>query len=180
MSTSRRPILVCYDGSPGAKQAVDAAGTLCPGQTAIVLHAWSGQAAERAVHYPVEVVRRELIDEVRSAARRDATAIAAEGTRRALQAGLEAKPVIFEAADGTADAIMHVAKNESVGAVVGRRKRSWFHTRLTSGVSRNVVDHCPTPVLVVHEGSTETDRGATRHEPAGATSNRREVASTQG
>ena len=87
MSTSRPPILICYDGSPGAKQALDAAGTLCTGQTAIVLHVWSGQAAERAVHYPVEAVRRELIEEVRSAARRDATAIAAEGTRRALRAG---------------------------------------------------------------------------------------------
>ena len=90
-------------------------------------------------------------------------------------------PLIFEAADGTADAIVQVAKKESVGAVIlGRRKRSWFRTRMTESVSRRVIDHCPTPVLLVHEGSTEQNRRAARDEPARADWNRHEVARKQG
>ncbi|HUA46333.1 MAG TPA: universal stress protein [Solirubrobacteraceae bacterium] len=180
MSASSRPILVCYDGSPGARRALKAAGTLCPGQPAIVLYVWSAAAAERAVHHPVEAVRHELIEEVRTAARRDARAIAAEGTRLASRAGLDARPLIFEAADGTADAIEHVANTESAGAVViGRRSRARLRPLLLGSVSRTVVDHCPTPVLVVASVSTDAHSAATRDEVARAQPKDHEVLQKQ-
>ena len=38
------PILICYDGSAGARRAIETAGGLFPGRRAIVLHAWSPMA----------------------------------------------------------------------------------------------------------------------------------------
>lgn len=74
------PILICYDGSPGAARAVSAAGTLMAGSPAIVLYAWSGAAAEH-VRIPAdgtEAVQRELREDVRCAAQRQAEAVAAK------------------------------------------------------------------------------------------------------
>jgi nucleotide-binding universal stress UspA family protein len=148
----RPPILICYDGSPGAAQAITAAGTLCPGSPAIVLYIWSGAAAEH-VHIPgdgTEAERRELAEDVRSAARREAAAVAGEGTRLAREAGLEARPLTVETEDGPADAIMQVAAKESTGAVViGRTSRTRLGRLLPGSVSRRVIDHSPAPVVLV-------------------------------
>ena len=37
-------ILICYDGTPGARQAVEHAGRLLPGSRAVVLNVWSSPA----------------------------------------------------------------------------------------------------------------------------------------
>jgi nucleotide-binding universal stress UspA family protein len=144
MSRSLPPILVCYDGSPGAEQAVDAAGTLFPGRRAIVLYVWPGVAAERVRTTSVEGVRDELIEEVRVAARREAAAVADEGTSLARRAGLAAKPLTVETRERVADAIVRIAT-----VVIGRPSRTRLGSLLPGSVSRSVVDHCPIPTVVV-------------------------------
>jgi nucleotide-binding universal stress UspA family protein len=150
MNSSRLPILVCYDGSPGSALAIDAAATLLPGRPAIVLYVWSRVAPERVRTTSVERVREELIEEVRVSARREAAAVAEEGTRLARRAGLDARPLAIEAGDGAADAIVRVAAKESAAAVVVRRpSRTRLGSLLPGSVSRRVVDHCSVPVVVV-------------------------------
>jgi nucleotide-binding universal stress UspA family protein len=150
MNGSPPPILVCYDGSPAAVRGVDIAGTLFPGRAAIVLYVWPAVAAERVRTTSVEKVREELIEEVRAAARREAAAVADEGTSLARRAGLEAKPLIVEARDHIAYAIVRVATTESAAAVVvGRPSRTRRGPRSPGSVSRSVVDHSPIPVVVV-------------------------------
>jgi nucleotide-binding universal stress UspA family protein len=150
MNRSRRPILVCYDGSSSAVRAIDAAGTLFPRCTAVVLYVSPRVAAERVRTTTVERMREELIEEVRVAARREAAAVAEEGTRLARRAGLEASPLTLETGDRTADAIVRAATNESAAAVVlGRPSRTRLGSVLPGGVSRRVVDNCPVPVVVV-------------------------------
>jgi nucleotide-binding universal stress UspA family protein len=150
VKSSLPPILVCYDGSVGAARAIDAAGGLLPGRPAIVLYVSSPVAAGRVRTTSVERVREELIEEVRIAARRDAAAVAEEGTRLARRAGLKAKPLAVEAGDGAAEAIVRVATKESAAAVVvGRPSRTRLGALLPGSVSRSVVDNCPVPVVVV-------------------------------
>lgn len=149
MNESLQPILVCYDRSAGAVRAIDAAGALFPGRRAIMLYVWSLEAPERIRTTSVERVRAELIEEVRVAARRDAAVVAAEGADLARRAGLEARPLAVEAGDGVADAIVRVATDESAAAVViGRPSRTRLGSLLPGSMSRNVVDHCPVPVIV--------------------------------
>ena len=68
MNDAPDPILICYDGSPTSEHAIQAAGALFAGRPAIVLYV-SAPTPERVHTTPVEVVRRELIEEVRSAVR---------------------------------------------------------------------------------------------------------------
>jgi nucleotide-binding universal stress UspA family protein len=149
MNRSPPPILVCYDGSPAAERAIDGAGSLFRGRPAIVLYIFSGVAAQRVRTTSVERVRDELIEEVRVADRREAAAVAEEGTNLAHRAGLEAKPLAVETRDRAADAIVRVASKQSVEAVVvGRSSQTRRRSRL-GGVARGVVDHCPIPVVVI-------------------------------
>ena len=149
MNGSPPPILVCYDGSSAAERAIEGAGRLFPGRPAIVLYIFAGVAAHRVRTTSVERVRDELIEEVRVAARREAAAVAEEGTNLARRAGLEAKPLTVETRDRSADAIVRVASKESVAAVVlGRSSQTRRGSRLGS-VARGVVDNCPIPVVVV-------------------------------
>ena len=90
------PIVVCYDSSPAAADAIDAAGTLFPGRPAIILYVWPGITGERVRTTSVAIVREELIEEVRPAARREASTVAEEGTDLARRAGLRAKPLTVE------------------------------------------------------------------------------------
>jgi nucleotide-binding universal stress UspA family protein len=125
---------------------------LFAGSPAIVLYAWPGAAAEH-VHIPgdgTEAVRRELIEDVRSAARREAAAATRQGTRLAREAGLEARPLAVEEEDGPANAIMRVAAKESAAAVViGRTSRARLGRLLPGSVSRRVINHSPAPVVLV-------------------------------
>jgi nucleotide-binding universal stress UspA family protein len=149
-NASQRPILVCYDGSPGAARAVDTAAALFPGRSAIVLFVWPGVASEQVRTTSVEGVREELIEEVRVAARREAAAVAHEGASLARGAGLDAEPLAVETGDRVADAIVRVATQESATAVVvGRPSRTWLGSLLPGSVSRSVVEHCPVPAVVV-------------------------------
>jgi len=146
----RPPIILCYDGSPAAARAVKAAGTLFPGQPTIVLYAYPGVHSERIHTTPVEVERREPIEEVHVAAKRDAAAIAEQGTNIALSDGLAAKPLTIQAADGAAGAILRVATQQSAAAVViARGNRTRLGLRQFGTVSRKIVNHCPVRVLLV-------------------------------
>jgi nucleotide-binding universal stress UspA family protein len=147
--SSRLPILVCYDGSPGAVRAVEAAALLFPGRAALVLYVSSRVVVQRIRTTSVAAVREELVEEVRAAARREAAAIAEEGAALARDAGLEASPLVVEAEDGSADVIVRVAIEESAAAVVvGRPSRTRSALR-SGGVVRRVVDQCPLPLLIV-------------------------------
>jgi nucleotide-binding universal stress UspA family protein len=150
MNSSLPPILVCYHGTAGAARGIDAAGTLFPGRPAIVLYVWPGIDAGRVRTTSVEGVREELIEEVRVGARREAAAVADEGTRLARRAGLDAKALTVESPDRAADAIVRVATKESAAAVVvGRPSRTRLGSLLPGSVSRSVADQCPVPVVVV-------------------------------
>lgn len=149
MPDLRSPILVCYDGSADAARAINSAATLFPGRPAIVLYVSSKVNAGRLRTTSVEVVREELIEEVRVAARCEASAVAEEGARLARDAGLEARPLMTKAADGTAEAIVKIASTESAAAVVvGRPSRRGLGAHVTRGVARKVLDHCPVPVIL--------------------------------
>jgi hypothetical protein len=146
---ARQPILLCYDGSPGAARAVEAAGALFSGWPGIVLYVSPPVAVERVRTTPVAAIREELVEEVRVAARREAAAIAEEGAALARDAGLEARPLVIEAREGAAEGILRVAGEESVAAVVVGRPSRPRRALRPGGVVRGIVDRCPLPVVVI-------------------------------
>lgn len=149
MNVLPRPILIGYDGSAGAVRAIDGAGRLFAASPAAVVYV----SAVPALHVhatSVAALREELIEEVRSAARHDAAAVAEEGARLARKAGLEATSRTVESADSPAAVIIEVAAQENVAAVVvGRTLRGDSVPWSLGSVSHRIVDHIDMPVVLV-------------------------------
>lgn len=143
-------IVVCYDGSPGAARALRGAGTLFPGQPAVIVYIRPQLDAGRIHTTSVTTTRAELIEEVRVADRREAEAVAEEGVTLAVHAGLKARPLTVETTHPIAYAILQVVMNETAAAVViGRTARITSGPSPLGSVTRSVVDNCLTPVVVV-------------------------------
>lgn len=146
---SSNPILVCYDGSPGSKRAIETAGGLFPGRRAIVLHVWSPMMIVRA---PYNVITPAPIPEFNDQEfRKAATELAEKGVEAACAAGLDAKADIAEAAlAGVWSAVLEVANEyDAALIVIGSRGLSTFESLLLGSVSHGVVQHARRPVLVV-------------------------------
>ena len=143
------PILVCYDGSPGAKRAIEIAGGLFPGHRAVVLHVWSPPTTLRA---PYNVITPAPIPEFNDQEiRRAAAELAEQGVQAASAAGLHAKADVAEAAlAGVWSAVLEVADEYDAALILlGSRGLSTFESLLLGSVSHGIVQHARRPVLVV-------------------------------
>jgi nucleotide-binding universal stress UspA family protein len=134
-----KPILLCYDGSEDAFRAIEFAGSLFAGRTAIVLAVWE--------HYSVlsgiQRVDDELVQEATEA-------LAADGCDRARDAGFSATPVAVQAHHGVAEAIIDAADEHDAQIVVmGTRGNTGIRSLLLGSVSHAVAHHAHRPLLIV-------------------------------
>lgn len=138
-----RPILLCYDGSADAKNAIAVARGLFAGRRAIVVSVWEPYLPvyTGAPGWPVTG------DEPMKA---NAERLAAEGCERARSAGIDATPVVAEADDGVARAILDVADDEDAAVIVmGTRGLAGLRSLLLGSVSHDVAQHAHRPVAIV-------------------------------
>ena len=145
--TETRPILLCYDGSPGAARAIEKAGALFPGQTAIVLHVWSPIALVLSRYGGMASPAVFDDEEIRGAA----SLIADAGATAATAAGLIATGDVAETSyEGTAHEILAAAdRHDAALIVLGARGLSAFKSLLLGSVSHSVAQHAHRPVLIV-------------------------------
>ena len=125
--TRKRPLLLCYDGSPDSTEAIELAGELIGGGPALVLHVWLPPSAlflaGRIVadSHPLA----PAIAEFDEAAHKEAERIAAEGAEAASRVGFEATPLTERAGHGVWRAIVKIADEHDARAViVGSHGRS--------------------------------------------------------
>ncbi len=134
-----KPILLCYDGSDDAFRAIQFAGTLFAGRTAIVLAVWE----HYSVLSGVSRVDDELVQEATEA-------LAADGCERARDAGFSATPVAVEAQHGVAEAIIDAAdEHDALLVVMGTRGNTGIRSLLLGSVSHGVAHHAHRPLLIV-------------------------------
>ena len=147
------PILICYDGSEGARRAIETTGRLFPGRSALVLHAWSPIAIV-AESYGGAVAMPAYDDE---ALRAEASKLAEDGCKLAKEAGLDARPEIAEVTfKGTTHTILDCARRYDAALVVlGARGLSTFKSLVLGSVSHSIAQHAHVPVLIVPPPSTE-------------------------
>jgi nucleotide-binding universal stress UspA family protein len=150
---SSKPILICYDGSAGARRAIQETGELFPGHRAIVFHAWS-PIAIIAASYGGALTMPDYDDE---ALQVEASKVAEDGCKLAKEAGLRGQPEIAEVTfQGTWHTILDVAHQYDAALIVlGARGLSTFKSIMLGSVSHSVSQHAHIPVLIVPPALSE-------------------------
>jgi nucleotide-binding universal stress UspA family protein len=140
------PILICYDGSPGAARAIEAAATLLGPRRAVVLDVAPPITPVESVATIGTLVPGASFEQLNTA---DAAQVAARGAELARSWGFEAE------ARGTFGAptweeVVDVA--DELGAsvvVIGSRGLRGMRETLEGSLSHQVAEHAGRPVLIV-------------------------------
>jgi nucleotide-binding universal stress UspA family protein len=148
------PVLIAYDGSPGAAHAIAVAGSLFGARDAVVLSVWSPVPVE-AVAYGATAdfspAAPAYFSDVEPALERHAGETAEQGARIAREAGLEAEPRTAAAGDAWRGVVETADAVDAAVVVVGARGLSGLKSALLGSTSNAVMHHTKRPVLVVQQ-----------------------------
>jgi nucleotide-binding universal stress UspA family protein len=153
----RPPVLIAYDGSPPARAAVSAAGTLFAPGEAIVLTVWEPGLAEMMIMPDATGMGSTMLPfdpsvtrEVERAGEEHAQSVAAEGAALAKEAGLDARALAAEDLTDPPDAIVAAAEEQHARAIViGSRGLGGLKSKLLGSTSKAVLRRAACPVVVV-------------------------------
>lgn len=142
------PLLLCFDGSEAAAEAIRCAGELLPGHEALVLTVSTPAEAELPLDPVGDLVGRMsgLYRDWDEIANELAERHARNGCELAAAAGLNARPLTV--AGKPAHTILRVADSHDVALIVLGAARRGTLERLGS-VSTRVVHQATRPVLVI-------------------------------
>jgi nucleotide-binding universal stress UspA family protein len=144
-------LVMGYDGSEDAAQALEFAARMLSAECAIVVNVWSDPAVTLApapMVAPPALLPREMTADLEQTARR----LAEEGADRARAAGLDALAVVRPGGGPrdiarTLQEVAHDYAGDLI--VVGHRHASMLESALLGSVSVSAVREERTPVLVV-------------------------------
>jgi nucleotide-binding universal stress UspA family protein len=148
-----RPALLCFDGSPQARHAIEQAAKLVGGGSAVVLTAW--EPADSFVGFDPVTAVSETVSRL-TGLEREMDEIGADLARQTVDGGAElARRHGFDADTRVAQgkpwpSIVRTADEVDARIVVlGSRGLSAVESAVLGSVSQGVVHHCLRPVLVV-------------------------------
>lgn len=145
------PLLLCYDGSDDAAEAIVAARRLLASSRVIVLSVWLPASSVFPGDIAASGGMGDALVTLEQAATEQARELVATGADLAQQAGFEViDTVVTRSGPPTWKTILEVAEARDVDAiVVGSRGRSGITLALLGSVSSGIVHHANRPVLVV-------------------------------
>ena len=143
------PLLVCYDGSDGAKAALAAAAQAFAGRAAVVACYWQPFASSSR-RFALDI--RELVqhpDDINEREAALARTLADEGAVLARDAGLAAQPRAVEIDGPIDEAILaHADELDAAAIVLGSRGRSTIRSLLLGSIANEIVQRSPRPVYL--------------------------------
>ncbi len=147
MSAPTGPLLLCYDGSTGAEQAIRAAAELLGTSRASRL-LYIYKPTERSLGVAQALTGGRIDAPV--SGETDAQAIMDAGVALAREAGFDVEPILVAADRRTAEIITATAEELDAPAIVmGQRGHSALKSALLGSVSRDVVNSYHRPVILV-------------------------------
>lgn len=149
-ATADGPLLLCYDGSPGAADAIQRAGALFTGSRALVLTVWQSDPIAGSLGMGGEAAPAvNNIERDRAAADRGGR-LADEGARLAQNAGLLAEPLPVKAPGAIWETIVDLAdQHDAATIVMGSRGMTGIRAMVLGSVSNDVARHADRPTLIV-------------------------------
>jgi nucleotide-binding universal stress UspA family protein len=151
------PLLLYYDGSEHAKHAIEHAGRVLGGRTALVVTVWQptpalgSSAPAGATDNPLDFV------DVERAAADLGERVARDGVHIAQQAGLHAKPVAVEATGPVWKTIVEIAdRHDAATIVMGSRGLTHRRPALHASVPSAIVHHAHRPTLIIPQPTQQT------------------------
>ena len=145
------PLLLCYDGSEDARNAIQRAGELFAGRRALVVTVWQPTVAPGSLGFSEAAGMVDFVQLDRAAAE-DGARVADEGVRIAREAGLRAEPIAVEAAGPVWKTIVEIADRQLAATIVmGSRGLTGLRARLLGSVSNAVVHHADRPTLIIRQ-----------------------------
>ena len=154
-------ILIAYDGSDGAKAAIEQASKLFAGEAATVLNVWQRFIDTMAItggRFNLVVDYEEIDRDAEAGANEKA----AEGAALANEAGLEAAARAAVVEFTVADTILaQAAAVEAKAVVCGSHGYGGLKSLMLGSTSHQVLQHADLPVIVVP--SPELARARTEH-----------------
>ncbi|RBY75477.1 universal stress protein [Geodermatophilus sp. TF02-6] len=161
-------VLVGYDGSPSAVNAIEAAALLVPSARASVLHLWEPPftSPELRQRLAGRAAGLEALGELlETEGRAEAERLTGNGVKLARAAGWEAEPLVERTFGGDGYQFARTAQEQGADlVVVGSRGLGGVRATLGS-VSELVVQVSPVPVLVVPHPLTTAEWSAAASGP---------------
>jgi nucleotide-binding universal stress UspA family protein len=151
-------VVICYDGSKHAAEAIDFTGSLIPGATALVVTAWTPvmQAVMAVTLGPAPAISDPAEADKRQ--RQTAEQLAQDGARRAARSGLRAEPLAVRAGGRVWEAIEKAARERHARLIVCGTRRSGAVSAVADTVSTALAHRAARPVLVVPSSQAIAER----------------------
>ena len=150
------PLLIGYDGSEHAKDAIRSAAGLLAVKDALVVTVWQPPTEVGASAWygaGPTMVNFAVLDRAGAEA---GGRVAEEGARIAREAGLRAESIAIEATSPVWKTIVETADlHDAAAIVVGSRGLSGLRSMLLGSVSNAVVHHADRPTLVIHRAGDD-------------------------
>jgi nucleotide-binding universal stress UspA family protein len=145
MAADEKPVVIAYDGSDHAKQAIEqAAAELRMPRKAVVVAGYEPLEALPFWGRPAAIVPDEMIEE----AGKEAVRTAAEGAELANSAGFDASPTVREE-ERAWKAILVAAEEAGAGIIVlGSHGRGPVGSAVLGSVATSVAQHADLPVMI--------------------------------
>lgn len=149
MAADEKPVLIAYDGSDHARDAIRQAGAeLGTPRKAVVVAAFEPLGAIPFWGVPAAVVPTEMLEQVRS----EAMDTAEEGAELANRVGFDASAAVQEG-QRTWRAILDAAEDADAGMIVlGSHGRGTAGSAVLGSVATAVAHHAALPVLICRPG----------------------------
>jgi nucleotide-binding universal stress UspA family protein len=151
-SAADGPLILCYDGSIDARNAIRRAGALFAGRRALVVTVWEPPTLPGSLGFAGESAGMFNLVELNRAAADEGSRLADEGVCIAQEVDLRAEPVAIESAGPVWKSIVDLADRDDAATIVmGSRGLTGLRALLLGSVSSAVVHHADRPTLIVRQ-----------------------------
>ncbi len=153
------PVIIAYDRSAAAREAITKAAVLMQSCRFLVVTVWEEGLAYTARAPTMEPDAYAMTPGVDPETARDldrslhahAEQVSSEGANLARSLGLDAEPLALPDAGGVSATILDAAREHHASAIiVGSRGLSGLRARLEGSSSKGVLKHASCPVFVAH------------------------------